>query len=129
MQDDTNSLSDDEQQRLLEIEDGLQREDPALAEIFAPQRESAAPDQITRRLGPVAPVVGVVVGIIMLVAGLVVPAPIIGAVGFAVLVVSTSSVVATYSAAVVDRFRTFTGFGREDPAHPDGDPPAGRDQP
>lgn len=114
MHDNSNSLNDDEKQRLLEIEAELRRDDPELAAAFAESRRPHSNPQVTRRVGRVAGLtVGALVGVVTLTVGLVLPAPAVGIVGFAVLVGALSRLFDVGPASITGRVRSLLGLQDE----------------
>lgn len=105
MHDNANSLNDDEMQRLRAIEAELQRDDPELTAAFAKSLRRHSIPFSTQRVGAVAGLtVGALAGLIAIAVGIMLSAPAVGIVGFAVLVVAIN--VLLDAAPIAERVRS-----------------------
>ena len=107
MQDNRHSLNDDEWERLREIEDELTRDDPSLAVALADPDRHAGSGRVIRLFSRGRVAIGVSVGAVMIAVGLVVRSPVVGAIGFAVMVGAASRL---RFDALIDRARAFAGL-------------------
>jgi len=114
MHDNANSLNDDEKQRLRAIEAELQREDPELTAAFAKSlRGSSVP--FSQRVGGVAGLtVGALAGVSAIAAGIMLSAPAVGIVGFAVVVVALNTLLDV--APIAERARSLFRLHGDSPS-------------
>lgn len=93
MDEHTNSLSNEEQQQLRELETNLERHDPKFAALFGPPSLRRARARLVRQRRGIGLFLGLAVGLTALMTGVAVASPLIGIVGFAVTVAALHAVV------------------------------------
>lgn len=112
MDEHTNSLNAEEQQRLRELAADLERDDPRFVALFGSSPLRRVTAQFGRSKRRTALVIGVVVGTAALAVGLAVASPVIGFIGFAI------TLTALHFGISHDywwkRFATWIGLGRTD---------------